>query len=72
MNWYVWFFILLAISAITWTMIDHEARVQKLEVLNRPLANCIEPADLYRNRPYPPAHGQHSYSKPVPVCNKVS
>lgn len=39
------------------------------EVYDRPLGNCLEMSDLTRNRPYPPAHGVHSYAKPVPICH---
>lgn len=48
-------------------------RVETLEVrvLDQPRGNCVEVSDLYRNRRYPPAHGEHSYAKPVPICGKV-
>lgn len=41
----------------------------KQDVYDRPIGNCLEVRDLVRNRPYPPPHGVHSYSKDVPLCS---
>ena len=42
----------------------------KQPVYDRPIGNCLEVRDLVRNRPYPPPHGVHSYTKDVPICEK--
>jgi hypothetical protein len=70
MDFLKWYFTLVAIVGLLLAVTQLTGRVISLEeqVTNRPLGNCLEISDLLRNRPYPPAHGVHSYSKPVPTC----
>ena len=50
--------------------LDLRLTVLEEAVYNRPLGNCVEMQDLLKNRQHPPAHGVHSYAKPVPVCGE--